>query len=207
VKQWDAHLLTKQHRTSVSREKASQAKLAAKRSAPDQSAEGSSKRAKTAGAAEPAEETPMGLPAGFFSAGNQPQVADEDDEEGSVSQSNVAGAGAGVAGKVESTGDQELDDFFASLDEDTPAAVDPPPVNLAEGKKKGYQSSSSAAIQGVASYESAPVLLQTGTEQTEQAEEAGQPVVEETEEEKRTRIAREEKEEIMGRLEEEERAQ
>lgn len=204
MKQWDAHILTKQHRTSVAREKASQAKLAAKRSAPESSAEGSSKRARTTQPAESAveESTPLGLPAGFFSAGNQPSVADEEDNENQTAPPVSAAAPVGV----EPTGDQELDDFFASLEEDTPAAV--APTTAVEGKKRGYQSSSSAAIQGVASYEAAPVLLQS-TEgkdgQAEAGEETKEP--EETEEEKRARIAREEKEEIMGRLEEEERAQ
>lgn len=58
--------------------------------------------------------------------------------------------------------------------------------------------------EGVASYSAAPVLIKR-TEEGEEKEPTPEP--EETEQERRERLAREEKEEIIARLEEEQRAQ
>jgi zinc finger protein 830 len=240
VKQWDAHLLTKQHRTSLAREKALQAK-AAKRAAPESSSGSSAKRARLDaqtgsatgnGARDEAEDEeeddgrPAGLPAGFFSAGNRPSTANDSDEadegEGTSSAQGRSAAGPPAQATVsqskpEPTGDAELDDFLASLEDDTPANLDvsqTATAALAAGtsgtpaviqKKKGYQSSSTLDTPGVASYVAAPVLLNQATDDAEGGDEPAEP--EETEEERRERLAREEREEIMGRLEEEERAQ
>ncbi|KAK1923485.1 hypothetical protein DB88DRAFT_300217 [Papiliotrema laurentii] len=214
VKQWDAHLLTKQHRTSVSREKALQAKQQQKRSAAEalDSAEGStSKRAKTQESAaegkngqetkddDDEDEGVPALPAGFFSSGNKPSIGE------------TAAASEEDAQKktVEPTGDPELDDFLASLETDDalalPTTAETAAVPTAASQKKRYQSSSSAAVPGVASYEAAPVRLAPSGEEVQAEEQEEEPT--ETEEERRARIAREEREEIMGRLEEEERAQ
>lgn len=143
-----------------------------------------------------------GLPAGFFDAGKTSTVNDDDDEAGDQSLE----ATMAVRPAPEPTGDAELDDFLASLENDDapvlPSAI--PVQNQQPTKSKGYQLSSSMAAPGIASYEAAPVKLpQPGDAPAEEEEQ--EP--EETEEEKRERIAREEREEIMGRLEEEERAQ
>lgn len=218
MKQWDAHLLTKQHRTSVSREKALQANQQQKRSAAEAlgSAEGStSKRAKTQESAaegkngqendeadkddDDEDEGVPALPAGFFSSGNKPSIGE------------TAAASEEDAQKktVEPTGDPELDDFLASLETDDapalPTTAETAAVPTAASQKKRYQSSSSAAVPGVASYEAAPVRLAPSGEEVQAEEQEEEPT--ETEEERRARIAREEREEIMGRLEEEERAQ
>lgn len=228
MKQWDAHLLTKQHRTSLAREKALQAK-AAKRAAPDPSGGSSAKRARidsqsgsAAGPAEPAVDEdgdadaddgrPAGLPAGFFSAGNRPStVADDDEGDASGRAGGSSGSKTSIPpAKPEPTGDAELDDFLASLEDDAPADLDgAQPTAGAPAviqKKKGYKSSSTLDTPGVASYAAAPVLLNATTDESEAG--TGEPAEpEETEEEKRERLAREEREEIMDRLEDEERAQ
>lgn len=231
VKQWDAHLLTKQHRTSVSREKASGSQSKTKRPADSDGGE-TSKRARTG----PAEEVVRSsiLPAGFFSGGSGPTIVgaeeeDEDDEQEEQQQKGKSAAGPSStkasapvpkvptsttkpsAAPAAQTGDEELDSFLASLAEPdpeptaTPAAPAPAAPTAATQKASGRNTSTYREIlPGQASYEAAPVRnLPKDQEQAEQAE----PEVQESEAEKRARLAREEREEIMDRLEEEERAQ
>ncbi|WWD20409.1 hypothetical protein CI109_104885 [Kwoniella shandongensis] len=212
VKQWDAHLLTKQHRTSVAREKAEQEKARSKRAAED-SAGGGGKRARTAQTAVPQEEEeeedgPAGLPAGFFSSGNRPTVAVTSDEPGpsSAPAPSVAAAAAPVPAQ---TGDAELDDFLSSLnsDVDTPSTstIAVPPTAASKRKIATYKE----VIPGQASYEAAPVRIIPAEENPDGqgggAEAETEP--EETEAERRARLEREEREDIVARLEEEERAQ
>lgn len=229
MKQWDAHLLTKQHRTSAAREKAEQAQRAAKsasiakRTATDDGASaqaGPSKRAKTG---------PAGLPEGFFSKGNE--VAYESDEEdeveedggggpravsirqtaGGASTSALSPASNPAALAVQPTGDTELDDFFASLAAPDSDGRDPgsmtagqPSVYTVQGNQPRKNVPKYKEIEpGQASYEAAPVRIVPADDKEE---EAG-AVPEETEKEKRDRLDREEREEIVRRLEEEERAQ
>ncbi|WVO19455.1 uncharacterized protein IAS62_000741 [Cryptococcus decagattii] len=215
VKQWDAHLLTKQHRTSVAREKAEREKSErAKRSRPETEVESgsSSKRPKVAQQPQLAsregpyeeDDVPSSLPVGFFSANNR--TAPEPKTE--VLSPSIA-PGAATAAK---TGDAELDDFLASIADDSPApdtsAPTAPPTAISQAqandgakRKTMYKQD---IIPGQASYEAAPVrIIQTGEE--EQEEQKKEP--EENESEKRERLQREEREDIMARLEEEERAQ
>ncbi|UOH84497.1 hypothetical protein LQV05_001298 [Cryptococcus neoformans] len=218
VKQWDAHLLTKQHRTSVAREKAEREKSErAKRPRPETEvvAGSSSKRPKVTQQPQPPsgedsydeDDGPSSLPEGFFSAKNRP--APEPKSEASASASPSTAPGPAIAAR---TGDAELDDFLASLAEDSSApdasAVAAPPTaisqaqaNNATKRKTTYKQD---IIPGQASYEAAPVrIVQAGEEQQEEQKE--EP--EESEAERRERLQREEREDIMARLEEEERAQ
>lgn len=204
MKQWDAHLLTKQHRQSVARVKKEEEKDARKRERAAASAgageEGQRKRAKV-----DKEEAPTSnLPAGFFSAGG-PSVGDEEDEEAPAPAPVPAGteAGPGVGKEAENdaggTGvDEDLDAFLSSLaevEEDaTPVAAAPPVVAKKRSKYKDIP-------EGVASYSAAPVMLNGEPEAEEEPEE------EETPAERRARLAREEKEEIFQRLDDEQRAQ
>jgi len=215
VKQWDAHLLTKQHRTSVAREKASLGKAAAKRPA-EEGLDGGAKRARLKD--EEAEDDGEGdgggrggggrgpslLPAGFFSAGNRPAEVDEEgdeEDEAGPSTSTVARAPAAK------TGDAELDDFFASLTDDTPI-IDPiqPAQGAVPAAPRRAVPSRRAEITGVASYEAGPIRNIVEPQKGEDEPEP-EPEPEESEAERQERVTREEREEIMGRLEEEERAQ
>ena len=212
MKQWDAHLLTKQHRMSVAREKASQAKVAATRPAEDglQGGAKRSRRGENHGKEDDEDadedEGPRGLPAGFFSAGTGPTAGGEDDDEDLSGPSTSAPA---PVAHEEKTGDVELDDFLASLAHDGPAggvseAIPAVPTRRAVASRRADDAL------GVASYEAAPVR-NVVEPQKEQGQGDGdpepEPEPEETERERRERLAREEREEIMGRLEEEERAQ
>ena len=205
VKQWEAHLLTKQHRTSVAREKAEEAARlakAAKRAAPVPSAapgpndiaEPEAKRARTGehGA----------LPAGFFSKGNERSFSDDEGED--VAE-NTAVSPIAVPAK---TGDAELDDFFASLaaPEETAAPVQTEYsiTTKADTATKVRRAAYKEVAPGQASYEAAPVRnVVAGQEE----EKEPTPEPEETPAQRKERLAREEREEIMARLEEEERAQ
>lgn len=216
MKQWDAHLLTKQHRTSVAREKAEREKIErAKRPRPESEviAGSSSKRPKVTQQPQPhsgegpydGNDGPSGLPAGFFSAKNRP--APEPQSEAPPSPSTAPGPA--IAAR---TGDAELDDFLASLAEDSsapdpsapaapPTAISQAQANRAAKRKTTYKQD---IIPGQASYEAAPVrIVQAGEEQQEEQKE--EP--EESEAERKERLQREEREDIMARLEEEERAQ
>lgn len=200
MKQWDAHLLTKQHRQSVQREKAEEAKRAAAAAKRKQAAEPEPETAKRQRVSEPEPEDDDGpsLPAGFFSSGNKPSVADEGAEEESP-------APPPEVGKKD---DVELDAFLASLNDDDDA---PAPTAAEQGetaktkatkkRRPGYKESEE---DGVASISAAPVLIQRN-QAGEEKEPTPEP--EETEQERRDRLAREEKEEIIARLEEEQRAQ
>lgn len=205
---------------SLAREKAIQAKEA-KRAAPDPSSEPISKRARlevdqsasTVSRANDQEEDgdnsrPAGLPVGFFSAGNRPSISDAGGDDGEADRGKKVGANTVVKSKADLTGDTELDDFLASLEDvsvDQVAMTASTPTPAVVQRKKGYFSSSTLDTPGVASYAAAPVLLNQGTDNNENEAKLTEP--EETEAEKRERAAREEREEIMGRLEEEERAQ
>ncbi|CAK9783262.1 hypothetical protein CC85DRAFT_325137 [Cutaneotrichosporon oleaginosum] len=191
VKQWDAHLLTKAHRQSVAREKKEAAAREKKRAAPAEE-EGSSKRARI-------EEAPSKLPPGFFEAGHEPQVEEEDtegarrgddkEEEGKNEEEKETGR----EGEKGPDADAELDAFLASLnDEPEPTALEP------TKKRRTYKEQEE---DGVASYSAAPQLVKDGEEREPT------PEPEETEAERRARIAREEREEVLARLEEEQRAQ
>jgi zinc finger protein 830 len=229
VKQWDAHLLTKQHRQSVAREKA-QAQAAvqahtAKRPA-ETSVEALGESSKRPRVEAKAKAGPKGLPEGFFSSGNRP--APEEDEEGEDEDADHGGISAGpstvsapapaaapttavAVGPPQPTGDDELDAFLFSIAQPEPEQIAsaPAPTSASEysivarGPRKGVPAYKEL-IPGQASYEAAPVKIIAGAGESA-AEEEAEP--EETEAEKRERLAREEKEEIMGRLEEEERAQ
>lgn len=171
---------------------------------------------------------PKGLPEGFFSSGNRPLP--EDDEEGEDEDAEAGGISAGpstvsapgaapavvpttavAVGPPQPTGDDELDAFLFSIAQPEPEQVAsaPAPTSASEysivarGQRKGVPAYKEL-IPGQASYEAAPVKIIPGAGESA-AEEEAEP--EETEAEKRERLAREEKEEIMGRLEEEERAQ
>ena len=102
---------------------------------------------------------------------------------------------------AKNTGDAELDSFLASLDEVDPFPSTNPTTTNIPPRRNVFQST--ATVPGVASYEAAPV--RNVSKQEEGQPEAVEP--EETEAERRARVEREEREEIMGRLEEEERAQ
>jgi len=216
VKQWDAHILTKQHRTSVAREKASQAKAAAKRPAEEDDLLTGSKRARLGanGGGEDDEEKeggdgpgPSGLPAGFFSAGNRPAELDEEDED---ERGNEAGPSTSTPVPVPAvpakTGDAELDDFFASLAENAPdPTITPTTAAPTTQARRTVPSYRAADVTGVASYEAAPIRIILEEKKDEDVEPEPEP--EESEQERRERVTREEREEIMGRLDEEERAQ
>jgi zinc finger protein 830 len=100
------------------------------------------------------------------------------------------------------TGDEELDSFLASLAEPEPETTEPEPAPTAATQKTIKKSTYRDIIPGQASYEAAPVRNIPKDQEPELEQE-----VQETEAEKRARLAREEREEIMDRLEEEERAQ
>jgi zinc finger protein 830 len=250
---WDGHLMTKQHRTSVAREKAIQAKAEArlqtqsKRSAED--GPSSSKRARVDAPAagggvddddgdeqdDRAGNAGPSLPAGFFSSGSGPTVTRQDDEEdddddddddddgeieGGASRlaQNIAGATADIPHTQsqnstslppQPTGDDELDTFLASLAEPdvdagsaSTSAIPPTAVSAAARRRP---TTYKELLPGQASYEAAPIRINPAGEQEAQEEEELEQ--HETEAEKRERLKREEREEIMGRLEEEERAQ
>jgi zinc finger protein 830 len=159
---------------------------------------------------------PKGLPEGFFSSGNRPAPVDDEEAEAvqggvSAGPSTVSAPAAvsttAVAGPPQPTGDDELDAFLFSIAQPEPEQTAPASTSTSEysivarGPRKGVPAYKEL-IPGQASYEAAPVKIVAG-ESAE--EEEAEP--EETEAEKRDRLAREEKEEIMGRLEEEERAQ
>ncbi|KAK4687382.1 hypothetical protein P7C73_g2740, partial [Tremellales sp. Uapishka_1] len=191
VKQWDAHLLTKQHRTSAAREKALQAKAKPKRPAEEPLDVDTSKRTKV--------EPNGAFPAGFFSSGNQPAAAGDEEEQEDDEQRVPSAAPGPSIPPAAATGDAELDDFLSSLADDVPMSI-PTPATAAGPSKRAIPSYKTI-IPGQASYEAAPVRLDQPEE-----EEKEKPA-EESEKDKRERLDREEKEEIMGRLEEEERAQ
>ncbi|WVN87471.1 uncharacterized protein L203_102653 [Cryptococcus depauperatus CBS 7841] len=197
VKQWDAHLLTKQHRVSAAREKAEKEKMErAKRPRQETTAEGSSKRQRIHPEVEEDEGQPSQLPSGFFSAKNKP--ADTDDVI------KLEASPVDVAAPPAKTGDTELDDFLASLEETTPAPTTSAPTSIASKRRLASYKAVDDEIVGQAVYQAAPVMNAPATkEQDVKMEE--EP--EETEAERRERLAREEREEIMARLEEEERAQ
>ncbi|EIW71422.1 hypothetical protein TREMEDRAFT_22984, partial [Tremella mesenterica DSM 1558] len=203
VKQWEAHLVTKQHRQSVQREREAQAKAAAKkRPSEETSLSESAKRARfeqpQVDEEDEEEEGPSGLPEGFFSSTNKPSV----ELEPSINGVEEVGINLTLP---KATGDAELDDFLASLSEPQPEIE---PSNLIENgegstKRKPVRASYKETEDAQVSYQAAPVLI--GRAEGEEPEEEEEP--EESEAEKRARIAQEEREEIMGRLEEEERAQ
>ena len=220
MKQWDAHILTKQHRTSVAREKALQMK-SAKRGA-EGSAEGNeAKRVRVEVAVEEDGEVDevqaVGLPAGFFSAGNRPGIELDEEEAMDRDRLELALPGPSTSAPQAKTGDSELDDFLASLVDDNdnnknelptsePIVTNPiPKTQKRSARAPGYRT---LEVPGVASYEAAPIRIAPDTEQkAEDEEEEGGDEVVESAQERRERVAREEREEIMGRLEEEERAQ
>lgn len=198
VNQWDAHLLTKQHRQSAAREKAQADKAAkAKRRSEAEREEGAKRaRVEQEGGDDSDDDAGPSLPAGFFSAGNKPSVGEEEE----------AAAPTPAPAAPKPTGDAELDDFLASLnddDDDAPAAP-AQPAATAPARRKGLAYKKTEDAPGVASYAAAPVLLANGAAE-EEAPEPEEP--EESETEKRARLEREEREEIVARLEDEQRAQ
>ncbi|WOO82164.1 Zinc finger protein [Vanrija pseudolonga] len=204
VNQWDAHLLTKQHRQSAAREKAQAEKAAKAKRRSEAEREEGAKRAKVEqeGDSDDDDAGPS-LPAGFFSAGNKPSVGEEEDAAGPTPPPAPAAP--------KPTGDAELDDFLASLnddDDDAPAPAQPaaPAAAAAPARRKGLAYKKTEEAPGVASYAAAPVLLANGAANEDAAEpEPEEP--EESEAEKRARLEREEREEIVARLEDEQRAQ
>ena len=190
-------------------DEAARAAKAAKRAAPPptSTAAGQSegpdpKRAKTSGSA---------LPAGFFSKGNERDLGDEDENEGGddPEQNGEDDAGPSTAPiqPAAPTGDAELDDFFDSLatPEDAPAATDSAySITAKDGATKPKRTTYKEVLPGQASYEAAPVR---NVMPTDEGEKEPTPEVEETPAQRKERLAREEREEIMARLEEEERAQ
>lgn len=226
VKQWDAHLLTKAHRISVAREKASLEKVKGKRPADEREMDGEGSRSgsgsvkksrieATANENENEDEDgdegegvgaqPAGLPAGFFSSGNRLPTPPPEIPLAISSKASIP-TPAPQPVKAE-TGDAELDDFLASLSDPTqPEPIEPiePNQPIAGASIRRNIPSYKTAIAGVASYEAAPVRIDPSGEVAEEEKEVE---AEETEHERREREARDDREEIMGRLEEEERAQ
>ncbi|TXT12995.1 hypothetical protein VHUM_01396 [Vanrija humicola] len=194
VNQWDAHVLTKQHRQSAAREKAQADKAKAKRRA-EEEREAGVKRAKVEHGGsdndDGDDDSGPALPAGFFSAGNKPSVGGDDEQE------EAAPAPAPAAPAPKPTGDAELDDFLASLNDDDAPTTAPT-------RRKGLAYKKTEEAPGVASYAAAPVLL-NGDGAAAAEPEPEEP--EESEAEKRARVEREEREEIVARLEDEQRAQ
>jgi len=140
-----------------------------------------------------------------------PIVDDDDDDEEEEDKTPIAGPSRlpptpavppPTAEPPKPTGDAELDDFLSSLATDTDNDPLPSIIAPLQPRRTGYTTSSSAALSAQASYEAAPVrnvpAEETKVEEVEP---------EESEKDRRERLAREEREEIMGRLEEEERAQ
>ncbi|WRT69823.1 uncharacterized protein IL334_006814 [Kwoniella shivajii] len=229
VKQWDAHLLTKQHRTSVAREKSgkerekekensllAQKHKQSKRSAPTplpessfpESSSSSSKRARVSRPDEEENGEPSGLPAGFFSNKRQsrsPSVSVSPDGEAEAGPSSTSL----YQDNAKPTGDSELDDFLSSLNEDDPTstATSIPTASTQAStsanqgnRRKTYKE----VIPGQATYEAAPIKI-TPVDQTQDQIVEEEP--EESEQEKKERLEKEEREEIVKRLEDEERAQ
>ncbi|KAL7425242.1 hypothetical protein Q5752_000930 [Cryptotrichosporon argae] len=212
VTKWDAHILTKQHRQSVQREKeaAAKAEAAAARAKRKADAADGGTGAGPSGAAPArrARTGPAGLPDGFFSAGQRPA---EDEDEDEAEQAGAADDGPAPAPppappSAKATGDAELDDFFASLAAETPVAAAPASSQaggVARSRPKFKPGGDGDEI-GAASYEAAPVLIVPAGEGEAEEEPAEE---EESDEARRARVEREEREEILSRLEEEERAQ
>jgi zinc finger protein 830 len=229
VKEWGAHVMTKQHRQSVTREK-TQSK--SKRPASGDVVGESSKRSKT----EDEVVRSSILPAGFFSNGSGPTIVPDEDEEDEAEAAAPVPVPATTASKVSSsgsapiapaaaagssttttatavpgqTGDVELDDFLASLAEPEPDLESAPSttnVNASKAKTpsviKKTTTSYKDVIPGQASYQAAPV--RNIPNEDDQSKEEVQP--EESESDKRARLAKEEREEMMDRLDEETRAQ
>ena len=218
VKQWDAHILTKQHRTSVAREKALQVKVTGKRPAEDSSEGEVTKRVRVevdVDQDEDGDEVQLGrLPEGFFSAGTH-RPGTELDQEEQVDRPELEDVPGPPTPAVQAkTGDSELDDFLASLVDDPPPREETVTHTRLEPAKRSARAGASAyrtlEVPGVASYEAAPVRNALDSDRKAGAKEdelEPEPEPEETAQERRERLAREEREEIMGRLEEEERAQ
>lgn len=210
----------------MTREKTSAAQSKVKRPAEGEATNSESKRARTAGASEEVVRSSI-LPAGFFSSGSGPTiVADEDEEEEdepvkagpsksvqapttTATTTRPASTAPATAGQ---TGDVELDSFLASLAEPDPEpstgeAIEPAAAPTAAAQKAATTKKATSTyrdiIPGQASYEAAPVRNIPKDQEVAEVE----PEVQESEAEKRARIAREEREDIMDRLEEEERAQ
>jgi zinc finger protein 830 len=166
----------------------------------------------------------VGLPEGFFSKGNAP-VKEDDDEEEQVEEEHqglgsTAGAGPSTAtgkggiqlqAEPKATGDGELDDFLASLSGPTNPISEPAEYAITKSSQQTQAQARKNVPRykevepGQASYEAAPVRNLPEGQKEAEAEKAVEP--EETEKERRERLAREEREEIVRRLEEEERAQ
>lgn len=143
------------------------------------------------------------LPAGFFSNGNRPTDLNEDEGDEDAEEENQPGPSTAPPPPPAKTGDAQLDDFFASLADDTPDKVTGPAPVVS---RRAVPSNRNTEILAVASYESGPIRNIVDPQKKDDEEER-EPEPEETEQERRARVAREEREEIMGRLEEEERAQ
>jgi zinc finger protein 830 len=158
----------------------------------------SSKRAKLE---EKEKVGPRGLPAGFFSSANRPVDEEEEDREDAAGPLTASAAMTSAPAPVP-TGDAELDDFLASLAEPEPEQPEPTRGKVTATASRRGVPAYKDLIPGQASYEAAPVRIVSGEEAKEEETEP-----EESEAERRARLGREEREEIMGRLEEEERAQ
>lgn len=150
--------------------------------------------------------TPSNLPAGFFSKGGPSIEEDEEDEQQPEPKQQEPEADAGVEG--EKGVDEDLDEFLSSLAEpdegSAPTAAAPASTTVAStsAARAKKRSTYKDMPEGVASYSAAPVLV-NGDAPAEEEE----PEAEETPAERRARLAREENEEILQRLEEEQRAQ
>lgn len=153
---------------------------------------------------------PAGLPEGFFSNGNAPAEEEDNDDKGQEEENRGGPSSAApmTAELEKPTGDNELDDFLASLSTPTGDGEDTSAVEYGITKATTTQTKRKNIPKykevepGQASYEAAPVRnIPQGETEVEEA------LPEESEKEKRERIVREEREEIVRRLEEEERAQ
>ncbi|KAG7558292.1 hypothetical protein FFLO_02762 [Filobasidium floriforme] len=213
VKHWSAHTASKQHRTSLQRVKAEEDKAAAK----------AAKRRKPdpVSAQDVMEEGPAAV------SGN-----DADDEERQTKRSKVDGLKtSGQAAPAPAIVDDELDSFLSSI---AGIAADPGPSSASDSNprpatKKAYKPSQPEAP---TLYEAAPTLFvpDNGSTITAAPTSASNPFAgrltaqtegpvlpdagvvepeeeEETEAERHARAQREEREEIIDRLEEETRAQ
>jgi len=217
VKHWAAHTASKQHRTSIQRVKAEEEKAAAKavkRRKPDGPSTDIGLPAPSTGASEAFEAD---------SVAEMPSIAKKTKRE-QVADKNKLGA---------ETVDDELDSFLSSLAEtvsDSPSTSDPLNTKASGSKpaKKPYKPSQAETI---TQFEAAPMLIIPDAEGTiaaapsaatnpfagRMAPDVEGPVgpspamleedEEETEAERRARLEREEREEIMDRLEEETRVQ
>lgn len=197
--QWTAHVSSKQHRASLAREKDDERKRAdRKRQQAESSSSSSSKKRKADPVAGPSADeqgsssSASGLPAGFFA---DPSAAPRPSSRSPSPPppANLPAASTVPAAPPKSTEvDSEFDDFLASI---AFAPSDPTPST---------KPSAPDEVEGQTTFSSAPQLIKPVDPSAPPPEDEEE---EETPAELKKRLEREEREEIMGRLLEEEQAQ